>query len=127
MEALPMKKRIIFLLLFSLTSSQIWADPIPGPTHSESIRKKVVKCLDQHKRVVIETYEGTRFQGVVSESGKDDFVLSYAGRGITLSYQDVRRISWQSPLWKQVKVALGTVAIVGALVGLVALFGGFHD
>jgi hypothetical protein len=127
MEALPMKKAVIVLLLCSLASTQIWADPGPDPAHAESIRKKVVKCLDQHKRVVIETNDGTRFLGVVSESGKDDFVLSYAGRGIRLSYQDVRRISWQSPVWKQVKVALGTVAIVGALVGLVALFGGFHD
>ncbi len=121
-----MKKAIIALLLFALASTQTWADPGPNPNHAESMRKKVVKCVDHHRRVVIETYDGTRFQGVVSEAGSDDFVLSYAGRSTTLSYQDVRRISWQSPVWKQVKVGIATVAIVGALVGLVALFGGFR-
>lgn len=121
-----MKKAIIALLLFALASTQTWADPGLDPNHAESIRKKVVKCVDHHRRVVIESYDGTRFQGVVSEAGSDDFVLSYAGRATTLSYQDVRRIRWQSPVWKQVKVGIATVVIVGALVGLVALFGGFR-
>jgi hypothetical protein len=122
-----MKRAIVYLLLFAFASAQLWADPGPDQSHADSIRKKVVKCLDQHKRIVIETNDGRRIQGVVSEAGSDDFILSYAGRSTTLSYRDVRKISWQSSAWKQVQVAVAAVVIVGALVGLVTLIRGLHN
>jgi hypothetical protein len=122
-----MRKAVIFLLLFAIASTQTWADPGPSQTHAESIRKKVVKCLDQHRRVIIETYDGTRFQGAISEAESDDFVLSFAGRATTLSYRDVKKITWPSSLGKQVKIALATVLIVGTLVGVVTLIRGLHN
>ncbi len=122
-----MKKAITYLLLFALASAQLWADPGPTQAHAESVKKKIVKCLDQHRLVVIETYDGTRSQGVVSEAGKDDFVLAYAGRATTLSYQDVKKISWQTPRWNQVRIALATVVIAGAVIGIVTLIRGLHN
>jgi hypothetical protein len=122
-----MRKAAIFLLLFALASTQGWADSGPGQTHAESIRKKVVKCLDQHRRVIIETYDGTRFQGAISEAGSDDFVLSFAGRTTTLSYRDVKKITWPSSLGKQVKIAVAAALIVGTLVGVVTLIRGLHN
>jgi hypothetical protein len=122
-----MKKTVIFLLLFALASTQTWADPGPSQTHAESIRKKVVKCLDQHRRVIVETYDGTRFQGAVSEAGSDDFVLSFAGRATTFPYTDVKKISWPSSLGKQTKIALAAVLIAGTVVGIVTLIRGLHN
>jgi hypothetical protein len=121
-----MKKVLICLLISVLASPRTWADPSPDQEHIESIKKKVAKCVDQQKRVVVETYDSRRLQGFISEAGPDDFVLSHAGRTTTLSYRDVRRISWPSPVWKQVKVMAGAAAIVGVIVGLVALAGGFR-
>ena len=122
-----MRKPAIFLLLFALACTQIWADAGLDQAHAESIRKKVVKCLDQHRRVVIETYDGRRFQGAVSEAGSNDFVVSFAGRSTTLSYRDVRKIRWPSQLEKQVKIALAAVVIAGTLVGIVTLIRGLHN
>ena len=119
-----MKKAIVCLLVFSLASFQMWADSGPDPQHVESVKKKVAACLDQYRRVAVETYDSRRLQGFVSEAGTDDFVLSYAGRATTLNYRNVRTIKWPSPVWKQVKVMAGAAAVAGALFGLVVLLGG---
>jgi hypothetical protein len=55
--------------------------------------------------------------------GATAFIPSYGGSLTTLSYDDVKRIKRESPVMKQVKVAVAAAMIVGALVGLVVRFG----
>jgi hypothetical protein len=121
-----MKKILSCLLIFMFTASPVWASPDPGQKHIESVRKKVAACVNHHRRVVVETYDNRRLLGIVSEAGTDDFVLNYADRATTLSYREVRKIRWPSPVWKQVELVAGAAAIVGALYGLVVLFGGLR-
>lgn len=121
-----MKKALVHLLVIvlALTSSPVWASDHPDQKHVDSIRKKVADCIDHQRRIVVETYDSTRLQGVVSEARADDFVLNYAGRATTISYRDVKKIRWPSRVMKQVWVFAGAAAITGALYGLVVLFGG---
>jgi hypothetical protein len=121
-----MKNAMIGLLVVMLAISPAWADSGPDQKHIESIRKKVAHCVDAQRRVVLETYDGRRLQGYISEAQADDFTLAYGGQTTTLTYQDVKKIKWQSAVSKQVKVIVGTAAIVGALYGLVVLFGGLR-
>lgn len=119
-----MKKVLMWLLIFTLTSCLIWADPGPDQPHIEAVKKKVAECVDHHRRVVVETYDNRRLQGFITEAGPSDFVLSYAGRVTHLSYVDVRKIRWPSPVWNQVKVGLAVAAVVGVIVCGVVLLGG---
>ena len=79
--------------------------------------------MDKQRRVVVETYDGRYLQGSVSEAGADDFVRSYGGRVTTLSYADVKKIKWESPVVKQVKLIVPAIVITGAIFGLVVLIG----
>lgn len=119
-----MKKILACLLTFALTSSPLWADDGPDHKHIDSIKKKVAECVDRQRRVVVETYDNTRRQGVISEAGTDAFVLNYAGQATTISYRDVKKIHWPSPVMRQVKVLAGAAAIAGAIFGFVVLIGG---
>jgi len=86
-----------------------------------------MQCVDHHRVVVVETYDNRRLQGGVSEAGADLFVLRFSGQATTLSYADVKKIKWRSPVTKQVKLIPGATAIVGVIVGLVALAGGLRE
>ena len=123
-----MKNMIVCLLVVTLTSSQMWADPGPDQAHANAVKRKVAYCLDHQLRVVVETYDNRRFEGVITESGTDDFVVSYAGQSTSLLYRDVRKIKWQSPARSQITVVVERVvvgaAVMGALYGLVVLLGG---
>jgi len=119
-----MKKTLICLLLFALISAPAWASPAPDAKHIDSIRKKVASCVDHQRRVVVETYDDRRMLGLITEARADDFVLSSAGHTTTLSYSDVKKVKWPSPLTKEAWAAIGAAAIAGALYGLVVLFGG---
>jgi hypothetical protein len=119
-----MKKVCICLLVYTLTCSLIWADSRTDQRYTESVKKKIASCVDQQRRVVVETFDNKQLQGFVTEAGADDFVLSYGGRATTLSYGNVKRVRWPSPVWKQAKLIAGAAAIVGALFGLVVLLGG---
>jgi hypothetical protein len=121
---IPMKKLVISLLIVALTSSASWADSSPDQRHIKSIRKKVDACVDQHRRVVIETYDNRRLQGFITEAKTDDFVISYAGRATALSYADVRKVKWPSPVLKQVELVGAAMATAGVLFGLLILAGG---
>lgn len=119
-----MKKNLTLLLVFLLTTAPTWASPGPNQAHIEVIKKKVAHCVDQQKRVVVETYDNRRLQGVISEARTDDFVLIYAGRATTLSYQAIAKIKWQSPIWKHAKAIATAAGITAAIFGLVVLLGG---
>jgi hypothetical protein len=123
---IPMKKLVVCLLIVALTSSASWADSSPDPRHIESIRKKIDACVDQHRRVVIETYDNRRLQGFITEAKTDDFVVSYAGRASTLSYADVRKVKWPSAVLKQVELVAAAMATAGVLFGLFILAGGLR-
>lgn len=120
----------ILLLIFALSSLPAWASPDPSAAHIASIKHKVADCMDQQKRVVVETYDQRQMLGFISEAGADDFVLSYAGRPTTLAYREVKKIRWPSPLKKEVKrgivAIVGAAAITGAIFGLLVLFGGLR-
>jgi len=92
-----MKKALTCLLVLALTPIPTWASPGADQAHIEVIKKTVAHCVDHQRRVVVETYDKRRLQGVISEARTDDFVLIDAGRATTLSYKDIRKIKWQSP------------------------------
>lgn len=87
-------------------------------------KKKIAHSVDVQRRVVVETFDGRRLQGVISEAGADDFMLVYAGRATTLSYSDVRKLRWQSPVWKHAKAVAAAAGVTVAIFGLVVLLGG---
>lgn len=119
-----MKKALTCLLVFALATTPTWANPGPNQAPIEVTRKKVAHCVDHQRRVVVETYDNRRLQGVISEARTDDFVLIYAGRATTLCYADIRNIKWQSPLWKHAKAVAAAAGITAAIFGLVVLLGG---
>jgi hypothetical protein len=122
-----MRKLTVFLLLFALAGPWLPAAASPDPTRIDKIKKQVADCVDQHRRVTIETYDDRILQGSISEARPDTFVLNSGAKSTTLNYAEVKKMKWPSPVAKQLKVALGATAIVGALFGLVALFGGLRD
>jgi len=119
-----MKKALTCLLVLALTPIPTWASPGADQAHIEVIKKTVAHCVDHQRRVVVETYDKRRLQGVISEARTDDFVLIDAGRATTLSYKDIRKIKWQSPLWKHAKAVAAAAGITAAIFGLVVLLGG---
>lgn len=119
-----MKKTLVGLLVLALASTPTWADPGPDQKRIESVRKKVDESVDKLRRIVVETYDGRRLQGFRQRGRATEFTLSYSGRSTTLSYADVKKIKWESPVMKQVKVMVAAAVIVGATVGLVVLLGG---
>ena len=72
----------------------------------------------------METFDGRRLQGAISEARSDDFVLVYGGRATNLSYGDVKKIKSQSPLWKHVEAVAIAAGVTAAIFGLVVLLGG---
>lgn len=119
-----MKKALACLLAFLVAASPTWASSGPDQNHMETIRKKVARCVDKHMRVVVVTCDNRRLQGVISEAGGDDFVLVFASRATTLSYSNVRKISWPSPAWKHGKAFAVTAGVTAGIFGLVVLLGG---
>lgn len=118
-----MRKALACWLTFALSVSPTWGSS--GSDHRvETIRKKIAHSLDVQRRVVVEMHDGRRLQGVIGEAGADDFMLVYAGRATTLSYHDVKRIRWQSPVWKHAKNVAAAAGVTIAIFGLVVLLGG---
>ena len=119
-----MKGSLICLLVFAFTCSPMSASPAPDQQHIEAVKKKVARCVDQPRRVVVETFDGRRLQGAISEARSDDFVLVYGGRATNLSYGEVKKIKWQSPVWKHAQAVAIAAGITAAIFGLVVLLGG---
>ena len=119
-----MKRSLICLLVFALTCSRVSASPGPDQRHLEAVKKRVVRCVDRQRRVVVETVDGKRFAGAISEAGSDSFVLVYGGRATNLRYRDVKKIRWQSPVWKNAQAVAIAAGVTAAIFGLVVLLGG---
>ena len=102
--------------------------PAAGPDAKQiaAIQKKVVACLNHHRRVSVETYDGRLFQGSVGEAAADAFVLVYNGRSATLKYEEVRKIKWPSEVSKQAEVAIEATAVLGGLMLALVLLGGLR-
>lgn len=119
-----MKKSLICLLALALTCSRVSASPGPDRQHIEAVKKKVTRCVDRPRSVVVETFDGRRFEGAIIEAGSEDFLLVYGGRETNLSYGEVKKIKWQSPVWKHAQAAAIAAAITAAIFGWAVLLGG---
>jgi hypothetical protein len=75
---------------------------------------------------VIDTYDGRRLQGSVSEAGVDHFVLTNDGRSVTLTYAEVRRVRESARLSRMVKAILIGGVVAGILLALVWAPGGLR-
>ena len=88
--SLPYLLDLAGTFVFALSGSRLWASPgpdqqhpdrqDPDPQHIEAVKKKVARCVDRHRRVAVETFDGRRLQGAISEARSDDFLLVYGGR-----------------------------------------------
>jgi hypothetical protein len=121
-----LRKLFVCLLICPLTCARLWAGAGPDRKQIDKVKKKVAACLEHHRRVTIETYDDRLLQGFVNEAAADAFLLSYNSKSTTLNYGDVEKIKWASEASKQVKVVLGTAAVVGVIFGLVVLLGGLR-
>lgn len=122
-----MNKLISLFLALTLYASQLAASPGPDQKHIDSIKKKVVHCLENSHQVAIETYDDRTFQGTISEADADSFILEFQQKSTTLQYADVRKIKWHSPMPKEVKTIILATAVTAILVLGVAAAGGFRN
>ena len=122
-----MNKLIALLLAFTLSASELAASPGPDQKHIDAIKKKVFNALENSRHIVIETYDDRALQGTISEAGTDNFILDLQQKSTTLSYADVRKIKWHSPMPREVKTILIATAVTGILVLGVVLAGGLRD
>jgi len=121
-----MKKLVLCLVIITLACPPLRAAPGPGPKQIAAIHKKVAACLNHHRRVTVETYDGRLFQGSISEAAADSFVLVYNGWSTTLKYEEVGKIKWPSKVSKQAKVAIEVTAVLGGLMPALVLLGGLR-
>lgn len=119
-----MNKIVGCVLVLMFACPQIWGAPGPDQKHIEKMKKKVAKCVEEPRRVSIETYDGRRLQGSISAADADTFVLTNSSRSSTLAYADVKKIKWPSSTAHYVMAVAGAAAVAGALYGLVYLLGG---
>jgi hypothetical protein len=109
----------IALFLVVLLCSSLWATNSPDDKHVERIRKEITKAFNCSCRIVVETDDQRRLQGLVSEVQPDNFVLTISGRSTTLAYVDVKAVFRP----KHLMIAAG---ISATLYGLVRLIGGLR-
>lgn len=119
-----MNKIVACVLVLLLACPQIWGAPGPNEKHVEKIKKRVAKCVEKPRRVSIETYDGRRLQGSISEADADTFIITNGSRSSTLAYADVKNIKWPSSTAHYVMDIAGAAAVTGAIFGLVYLLGG---
>lgn len=113
-----MRKLFTYVLILTVTCSQLWASPGPDQKHADKIRKKVIECVERDRRVTIETYDDRRLQGSISEAAADTFVVTNEGRSTTLTYAGVKSI--KSPMSAGKKRAIVTAIVTAGLFGLLA-------
>jgi hypothetical protein len=71
--------------------------------------------------VAVETRDHRSFQGLVSETQSDGFVLALQGHTTALSYAEVERVSWQRHMPRPVVAVIVGATVAIALYGLVHL------
>ncbi len=125
LAARTMKRSLSVALILALPWTALWADAGPDQKHVEKIRQRVAASVQHPRRVSVETYDGRRLQGSIIEAGPDSFTLTNDGRSMNLVYSDVKSIDWRSPVSRQLGGVLIAAMVLGVLVGLVALVGGF--
>lgn len=113
-----MKKLFTSFLVFMFLCSQLSAAPGPDQKHIDKIKRKVADCVENSRRVTIETYDDRLLQGSITEAGPNTFVLASAGRSTTLEYSGVKNIKWSS---RHAKTGIVVAVGLGVLVGLVLL------
>lgn len=101
-----MRKSLLGLLVFTLAGVPVRPGAGSDQKQIAKVQKKVAACLEQERRVTVETYDGRLFKGSVSETEADEFVLVYNGRSTTLKYADVRKITWPSEVTRASESAL---------------------
>jgi len=116
-----MRTLVCWALILALMSAQLAGQSTPDAEHAQKIRIRVAYALDHHRLVAVETADHRRFQGLISETQPDHFVLALQGRATTLTYAEVARVTWQQHVPRPVVAALLGVAVAGALYGLVHL------
>jgi hypothetical protein len=110
-----MNRILACLLVFTLACPKLWADPGPDQKHTDAIKKRAAECVEKQRRVVVETFDGRRLQGAISEAEADSFVVSFGSRSTTLAYTDVMKIKWQSEISRQVKIGVGAATVALSL------------
>ena len=98
----------------------------PDQKHIEIIQKKIAESIRQHVLVTVETYQDRLLQGSVSEAQADHFVLILQGASTTLTYAEVKNVTWKTHVSKHVWAVVAGAAVAGALYGLVRLLGGLR-
>jgi ABC-type Fe3+-siderophore transport system permease subunit len=116
-----MRRLICRALIFSLMSMQLAAQPATDARHAQKIRTRAIYALDHHRFVAVETADHRRFQGLVSETRSDRFVLVLQGQTTTLTYAEAERITWRHHMPRAVVAVVVGAAVAGALYALVYL------
>ncbi|MGA8224805.1 MAG: hypothetical protein WB780_24390 [Candidatus Acidiferrales bacterium] len=119
-----MRKIFACLLLVTLISPRLWSAAGPDQKQIAKIKKRVAACLEHHRRVTIETFDGQLLQGSISEAGADAFQLTHSSSSTRLNYAEVKNIRWPSPATKQIWLGVEVAATLGVIFGLLVLFGG---
>jgi hypothetical protein len=122
-----MQRIVASLLVFVFFATSLPASPDPDQKHIDSIKKKVASCLENSRRVTIETYDGRILHGLISEAEADSFVLVFQTKSATLNYADVKKIKWPSAVSREVKNIVIATAVTGAIFVAVVLLGGLRD
>ena len=110
-----MRTFVCWALLLALISPHLAAQPVPDAKREQKIRTRAAYALDHHRFVAVETADHRQFQGLVSETQPDHFVLVLQGRTTTLTYAEVDRISWQQHMPRPV---VAVVVATGVALGL---------
>lgn len=118
-----MKHLIAVALLFALAGQPLWA-ATPDQKHLEKVRDKVSQCLESGRHVSIETYDGRKFAGTISQAGADDFVLASVAGSTMFLYSDVKKI--KSPMDPHKRGVIVSIAVLGGLLGT-TLVAAAHD
>lgn len=124
--ARSLQRLLALILAFALASFSLFAAPDIDRKHLEKIKRRVANALEHHRRVTIETMDHRLLEGVITEATADTFLLLRGGNQLTLSYADITTIKWPSGLSREIKGLILAAVVVGALVGCVALLGGFR-
>jgi hypothetical protein len=94
--------------------------------HADAVRKRIDNSVEHPRRIAVETCDGRRLQGSVSEAGTDTFVLTNDGRSTTVTFADVRRVIVRRRTPRTVTALIVAAVVAGSLLAAVYLLGGLR-